>query len=155
MNTTLEQHEAHAVLTCTPAQAKVESLIDMMKGLPTVIEMPLVHRFTPGMYIREIHMPKGALVVSRIHRTEHPYVISKGRVVVWVENVGMVRLQAPYTGITQPGTRRVLYILEDCIWTTFHATDKTNPDEIVNDVTYERFDGSEMSPETLEEIKRV
>lgn len=33
------------------------------------------------------------------------------------------RLEAPHTGITEPGTRRVLYIEEDCIWTTSHVTD--------------------------------
>jgi hypothetical protein len=37
-----------------------------------VIELPIVHRFTPGLYIREIFMPAGALVTSKIHKTEYP-----------------------------------------------------------------------------------
>ena len=62
----------------------------MLENLPQV-ECPLVHRFTEGMYIREIFMPQGTLITSRIHLTNHPFTISKGRVKVsidggeWVE----------------------------------------------------------------------
>jgi hypothetical protein len=35
-----------------------------------------------------------------------------------------IELSAPYTGITLAGTRRVLYIVEDCIWTTYHPIKK-------------------------------
>ena len=44
------------------------------------IDCPLVHRFTPGMYIREIFMPAGTMLTSMIHKTEHPYVVSQGKV---------------------------------------------------------------------------
>lgn len=91
----------------------------MVDGLDPV-ECPLVHRFTDGMYIREIFMPKGSLVTSEIHNTEHPYTISKGSVKVSIDGSQWEDLQAPYTGITKKGTRRVLFILEDCVWTTYH-----------------------------------
>lgn len=104
------------------------------------VECPLVHRFTPGLYVREIFMPKGALIVSKIHRTEHPYVISKGKVSVWTEG-GVLHLSAPHCGITKPGTRRVLYIHEDCVWTTFHPGPwpaDTDPERIVAELTVDR-----------------
>lgn len=88
----------------------------------------VTHRFTPGLYIREIFMPSGSLLTSKIHRTEHPYVISMGRASVWTESDGMQRLSAPHTGITKPGTRRLLYIHEDTIWTTFHVNVDNNQD---------------------------
>jgi len=85
-----------------------------------LIHGPLVHKFTDGMYIREIFMPAGSLWTSKIHKTEHPYVISYGKAAVSIDAEEWYEITAPYTGITKPGTRRVLYILEDCIWTTFH-----------------------------------
>jgi hypothetical protein len=88
-----------------------------------VIDAPLVHKFTDGMYIREIFMPAGSLWTSKIHKTEHPYVVSYGKAAVSIDNQEWYEITAPYTGITQPGTRRILYILEDCIWTTFHRVD--------------------------------
>ncbi len=99
-------------------------------------QLPLHHVFTPGLYVREVFMPKGSIVTTRIHLTEHPFVISAGVVSVWSDETGWKLLRAPHTGVTKPGTRRLLYIHEDTIWSTFHVTDKTNPDEIVLDVTY-------------------
>jgi hypothetical protein len=81
------------------------------------------HRFTDGMYIREIFMPAGSLITSKIHKTEHPYIVSYGKVAVSIDGDDWDEITAPYTGITKPGTRRVLYIIEDCIWTTFHRVD--------------------------------
>ena len=96
---------------------------------------PLVHRFTPGLYIREIFMPAGSIVTSRRHLTTHPFVISQGSVEVICENGERQVLDAPYSGITKAGTRRALNVLEDAIWTTFHVTDKTDPVEIENEIT--------------------
>lgn len=83
------------------------------------VECPLKHSFTPGLYIREIFMPAGTLLTSKIHKTEHPFIVSKGKLNVFL-NGEMQYIEAPYRGVTKPGTRRVIYILEDCIWTTFH-----------------------------------
>lgn len=93
--------------------------------------LPLTHRFTPGMYIREIFMPAGSVVVSKIHKTTHPFVISQGVVSVYDQSKGTSEtLSAPHTGITGPGTQRLLYIHEDTIWTTFHVTDETNIEKL-------------------------
>lgn len=88
------------------------------------IELPLVHRFTDGIYVREIFMPKGTLLTSKIHKTRHQFMVLKGEVSVLDEQGNEVRITAPHIGITEIGTRRVLYIHEDCIWATIHA----NPD---------------------------
>jgi len=85
-----------------------------------LVECPVVHRFTDGLYIREIFMPKDSLLTSKIHNTNHPYTISKGIAMVQIDAGEWIELAAPYTGITVAGTRRVLYIVEDCIWTTYH-----------------------------------
>lgn len=101
----------------------IDELESIMIQSPDIIDAPLQHKFTDGMYIREIFMPAGSLWTSKIHKTEHPYVVSYGKVAVSIDNNEWYEITAPYTGITQPGTRRVLYILEDCIWTTFHRVD--------------------------------
>ena len=109
-------------------------------------EMPLVHRFTPGLYIREIFMPKGALVVSLKHLTEHPFVVSKGHAAVLTET-GVQQIKAPHCGITKAGTQRVLFIHEDCVWTTFHVTNETDPEKIVSQVTEKPpFEGNQNCP---------
>jgi len=102
-------------------------------------ECPLIHRFTPGMYIREIFMPKDTILTTLLHLTTHPFFILKGDVSVWYHDIPVQRYQAPYTGVTQAGTRRMLYTHEDTIWTTCHVTDLTDPDEIIESITSQDF----------------
>jgi len=106
-------------VTTSEAHEAIDTLEQLMLG-EVPVECPLTHRFTPGLYSREIFMPAGSLITSKIHRTEHPYVVSKGRCLVWIDGTGWVLIEAPHSGVTKPGTRRVLLILEDTVWTTFH-----------------------------------
>lgn len=81
-------------------------------------------------------MPAGTLVVSRQHKTEHPYVVLTGRVMVSVPGEGVKVLEAGHVGITKPGTRRALYILEDCRWITFHPTKETDLAKLQDELTF-------------------
>jgi len=99
---------------------KIDELESALLGAE--VECPLVHRVTKGLYIRKVTMPAGLLSTTKIHNTQHPFIISKGKVNVMIgENIQT--LEAPYCGITEPGTRRVIYVLEDCVWTTIHRND--------------------------------
>lgn len=118
------------------------------------VECPVVHRFTKGLYIREIFMPKGTLLTSKIHKTEHPFIVSKGKVSVWLDEGEEVLIEAPYCGITLPNTRRVLYIHEDCIWTTIHATDKTTPEEVEEEII-QKHDNELLTQEEKEKFNLV
>jgi hypothetical protein len=99
------------------------------------VELPLMHRFTDGMYIRTIFMPAGAVVTSRTHKTQHPFVITKGACEIVKEDGTREIFTAPHIGITEPGTRRVFLVLKDLELTTFHVTDQTDPDEIADTIT--------------------
>lgn len=102
-------------------------------------ECPVVHRFTPGLYIRELHLPAGTLAVSMCHKIRHPFVISQGRIEVLSESEGAVLYEAPFTGITEPGTQRMVRVLEDTIWTTFHATEETDVEKIAAEILTPTF----------------
>jgi len=102
-------------------------------------EMPTNHVFTPGLYTRSIFMPAGSLLTSRIHLFQHPFVISLGSVSVWMDaKLGWQFLQAPHIGVTEAGTRRILYAHTDVIWTTTHLNtdNETDPDKLVMQLTY-------------------
>lgn len=94
--------------------------VDLSQTEGAYTELPVEHKFFPGLYARTIFMPAGAMIVSKIHRTEHPYVVTEGQALVWTAEKGAVHIMAPHMGRTTPGTRRILYILENCTWTTFH-----------------------------------
>lgn len=139
-------------LTLPEAESKVDRMEAICAKLPQV-DMPLVHRFTPGLYVREIRMPAGSLVISKRHKTEHPFVVSMGKVDVWTAGKGVERLSAPFTGITKPNTRRVIHVLEDTIWTTFHPTTETDIEKIEAQVIEPHAVGeSELDEATIRQI---
>lgn len=88
------------------------------------------HTFTPGMYVRELFLPAGSVNVSKIHRTEHPFVVLTGLVSVYSDNDGAQHIRGPYFGITRVGSRRLVIAHEPTVWLTFHATDLTDVDAI-------------------------
>lgn len=106
-------------MTRSPKLDAFEAMLSM--GDP--VECPIVMRKTPGCWSREFRGPAGAMIASKIHRTEHQFILSQGRVRVWTEGQGTVELVAPYHGITTAATRRALLVLEPIIWTTFHPSD--------------------------------
>jgi len=93
-------------------------------------ECPVTGIFTPGLYTRRIFMPAGTRIRSKIHETEHQYIVSQGATYVSENGKPMFLLVAPYHGVTKPGTWRELFVLMDCIWTTMHPTNKTTVEEV-------------------------
>tara|TARA_R100000458_G_C8277813_1_gene253536 strand:- start:5566 stop:6132 length:567 start_codon:yes stop_codon:yes gene_type:complete len=115
---------------------------------------PLVHTFGDGFYMRNISMPKGQLITTGIHKKEHPFFVMKGDVSVLTED-GVHRIKAPYNGITQPGTKRLIYTHEDTVWITVHITDAKTIEEVHDDVMAEDFNDPAVSLEKAKEMLRI
>jgi hypothetical protein len=108
--------------------AKVEMIEEEMSKHDRV-EIPVKHWFAPGVYAREIKIPAGTLLTGRIHKFEQLNILSGGEISVLTQH-GMVRVSAPFTVVSPPGTKRIAYAHTECTWTTILATEETDPDKI-------------------------
>jgi hypothetical protein len=108
----------------------MEAAMAAEKFVNTADSYALSHRFTKGLYVREIFIPAGHLVVGRIHKDEHYNVITKGAVSVLTEGDGLQFLQGSVSMISPAGCKRVLFTHEDTWWTVTHVTELTDLDEI-------------------------
>lgn len=128
-----------------PWRGKIAYLIDRF-GQEAQVECPLKHHFAPGVYLREIFMPAGAIVIGKIHKTEHFNIIQKGRVSLIGEGETKI-LEGPCTFISKAGVQKVLYIHEDTVWSTIHITDERDLDrleaQLIEPDTYPLFDRTE------------
>lgn len=115
---------------------------------------PLTHKFADGLYIREINMPAGQLMITKIHKVEHPAFVLKGKVSVLTES-GVEVVEGPCYFITKPGTKRVIYTHEDTTWVTVHSTDKKTPEEVEEDVIAKNFDDPVISIEEINLLKNI
>lgn len=89
-------------------------------------ECPVVHRFAPGVYLREIQMPADTVVIGKIHKTEHFNILIKGACLIVHDDGSREELRAPMTFVSGAGVQKVLYIIEDMIWQTVHVTPETD-----------------------------
>lgn len=112
------------------ARQRILELEAAMLAMPEhQIEIKTTHHFAPGVYCREVFIPKGATVVGKIHKTEHLNILSQGELTVWTDE-GMKRLKAPATILSKPGIKRVGYAHEDSVWTTIHPTTETDLEKL-------------------------
>ena len=113
----------------------------------------ITHYFAPGVYAREMWIPADCLITGKIHLTEHLNMLSQGR--VSVSNQGeSVTMEAPYTFVSPVGTKRAIYAHEDSTWTTIHATDLKDPEEIEAEIIAETFEELDAMLE-YQELKRI
>ena len=102
---------------------------------------PLVHYFTDGIYARVIIMPKGAYITGKVHKHEHLNVVLSGSVSIVCGTVhGEMHYKTGDVFISRPNTKKLLYIHEDTMFMTIHATDKRIPEEIEEEVTSISYD---------------
>jgi quercetin dioxygenase-like cupin family protein len=111
-----------------PITDRVWRLQREMSKLPQV-ELETNHYFADGMYAREVIRPEGCLIVGKVHKKEHFYIVTKGRIRVTTDD-GIKEISAPAVLVSKPGTKRAVLALEDSVCMTVHRTDLKDLDEI-------------------------
>lgn len=111
-----------------PAIEKVERLEDAMRAYEP-LDLPVRHYFARGVYAREITIPKGSIVTGKIHKYSQVNILSKGEMSIFTGN-DVIRITAPFTIVSPPGTKRAAYAHEECVWTTIHGTHETDVEKI-------------------------
>lgn len=111
----------------------IEGATEFMADLPQT-SCPLVHRFAPGVYLREIHMPADTVVIGKKHLTEHFNIIMKGRCLLVAPDGSREEIHAPHVFVSGVGVQKVLYILEDTVWLTVHPTTETSISRLENNL---------------------
>jgi hypothetical protein len=109
---------------------KVEALLPELRALPQV-DCNTKHYFGPSLYIREVTMPAGTVVIGKAHKAEHMCVMLQGKMVLVAEDGSKKEVQAPLTFVGTPG-RKVAYIVEDTVFQNIFVTDETDIEKLEN-----------------------
>jgi hypothetical protein len=109
---------------------KVEVLLSRVQKMPQV-DCQTKHYFGPSIYIREVTMPAGAVVIGKPHKKDHMCVMLQGRMIIVNADGTRKELVAPMTFVGSAG-RKVAYILETTVFQNILATDETNIDVLEN-----------------------
>jgi hypothetical protein len=99
--------------------------------------LPLTHTFSDNMYVRSGTMPKGSLVIGEKHKKKCMNIMSSGKMILWMDGV-VQELVAPCIFESQAGSRKVGYMIENVVFSNIHITDKTNLDELREELVYNK-----------------
>jgi hypothetical protein len=100
---------------------KVQALQDALMNFEPY-EPETEHVFHAGMYCRKVFRHAGVLVVGKVHKKEHFYLIVSGTVAITTDD-GVQVVTGPHLLCSKPGTKRAVYAETDALCMTFHRTD--------------------------------
>ena len=122
---------------------KVQALQDVISQLPQY-EPETKHTFHAGMYCREVWRPAGVIIVGKVHKKEHFYLIVSGTVAITTDE-GVKSVTGPTLLCSKPGTKRAVYAETDALCMTFHVVDA----KTVEDAEQELVEEDDSSMFTL------
>lgn len=113
---------------------KVESLESAMlaSDSPYIVKgnsdvFPLKHSFSDGIYVREMFMPAGGLVIGKLYKESHTWFLMSGTVEVATDE-GVNIYEGPTYVNAPSGTKRVINAIEDSVLINVYA----NPNNITD-----------------------
>tara|TARA_R110000787_G_scaffold215347_1_gene324508 strand:- start:446 stop:961 length:516 start_codon:yes stop_codon:yes gene_type:complete len=122
---------------------KIDGVVNHTVGMPQEEEVkelfPLKQHIEGGLYTRELFMPKDSIIVSMIHKQQHPTFLLKGKVSYITDEGEIKTIKAPYTIFTQIGTQRVFYMHEDSDLCCVYKTDAKTFEEAEVDVYTDNY----------------
>lgn len=111
-----------------PTREQIESLQREMSRYSQA-ELTTRHYFADGMYCRELFRPAGTVIVGKVHKKEHLFVLAQGEMTIWTEG-GMKRVSAPLVMVSKPGTKRCTFAHTDATAITIHRVSSQDLAEI-------------------------
>ena len=135
---TLEEFNEYEVTpTEQELRKKIYALEEAIFGMPEALSgdslnaaMTPIHRFTPGLYTRELLIPPGQIVVGKRHAVEHQVMLTKGSCYCITER-GIEHMTAPMHFVSPAGEKRIVITSdEEAIWVTMHPTEYASTEDL-------------------------
>lgn len=130
---TLQEFQSIPISTEQAAARKaiddLQLAIEQQEGHMTADTLEPIHRILNGVYMRELTMPAGTIIVGKRHAREHYVTVLSGFCTVVTER-GWEDIVGPCTFKSPAGEKRVFFVHEDTTLITTHRTDAKTLEEI-------------------------
>lgn len=95
------------------------------------VDIPVEHTFSGGVYIRQIFIPKGIILMGKRHRFETCNILVSGELSIYMgEGIPTNKVKGPYLFTSQPNTKKLAYCHKDAIFMNIHPTEETDLEKI-------------------------
>ena len=118
------------------ANNDIEGVFGDGKSLVNNELIPITHNFSDQLYMRQMRMPAGSIVVSAVHHTDHFWFLMTGKILV-TTNGETIEHIAPCYESSIKGAKRLIHCIEDCIFINVHKNPTNTKDmSLVEDKLY-------------------
>lgn len=101
-------------------------------------DIKVTSTFAGGVYAREIFIPKGTLLIGKVHLSDHFNICLRGDLTFLTVD-GPKRVVGPTMFVAPAGTKKLAYANEDSTWMNVHPALSDDPEQIVDAVTVSTF----------------
>lgn len=103
----------------------------------TLFEPKVVHHFSDGICVREMHAPAGSIILGATHKTNHIIMLLEGKMQIGIN--GDSRLfEAPCTFEALAGSQKIGFAYTDCVVSNVFPTDSRDVEEIESLFTFKK-----------------
>lgn len=110
-------------------RAQIRNLTKGLLASPDQRDFDVEHTLIDGVYTRTLFIPKGSLLIGKIHLKECVNIVAKGDISVLTET-GSGRFKAGHVAVSQPGIQKVGFAHEDTVFINVFRTDETDIEKI-------------------------
>lgn len=125
-------------------RANIGAFKDQLLASPDQVELEFTETLVDGLYTRTLFIPKGTVLVGKIHAKSCVNIVAKGDISIMTET-GAMRVQAGYTVTSPPGIQKVGYAHEDTVFINVFRTDEVDISQVESDLIAENFDALECA----------
>jgi hypothetical protein len=97
------------------------------------LDMRVEHKVADGMYMRTLLIPKGTILVGKVHLKPCMNIVASGDISVLTE-FGSRRCTAGFTGVSQAGIQKLGFAHEDTVFINVFRTDEVDIDRIEQEI---------------------
>ena len=139
------------VITADVMREKVATLQTELSKMPQY-EPITKHTFHGGMYCREVWREAGVLVVGKVHKKEHFYLIVSGTVAITTDE-GVQSITGPQLLCSKPGTKRAVYAETDALCMTFHRVEAITVEDAETELVEDDSNTMYLSGNTIKPLE--
>ncbi len=118
---------------------KIDKLSRYLKENFAEPDIEINHFFIPGVYVRAGFLPADSVLTGKIHNYECINIVAKGQICVATKE-GFDTLNAGDIFRTPAGTKKAGYVIEDTVFITVHACDKTEIADVEDYLSSDTYD---------------
>lgn len=120
-------------------RSQITMLQRKMDALPDKSELKVEHEFCDGMYMRKLYIPKGTIIVGKVHKQPCHNICASGDISILTES-GAKRVKSGFSSWSPAGIQKLGYANEDTVFINVFRTNETDVSAIEETLAWESFD---------------